>query len=107
MENNNVGKVIQVIGSTLDAQFAEDALPALYNALSLEVERPVKGFTQTPVPMKAGDALMFPPLTIHASAPQTSRTRQRYSVDFRVIRSPEETTKSYFDPFERKVTQRH
>ena len=37
----NVGKITRVIGSTLDASFAEDKLPALYNALSVEVERTV------------------------------------------------------------------
>ena len=45
MENESYGNVVQVIGSTLDAQFAEDALPGIYNALQVEVERPVKGFT--------------------------------------------------------------
>ncbi len=45
MDNLKVGKVIQVIGSTLDAQFPEDHLPGIYNALHVEVERPVKGFT--------------------------------------------------------------
>ncbi len=45
MTNDKYGKVVQVIGSTLDAQFAEDQLPDIYNALQVEVERPVKGFT--------------------------------------------------------------
>ncbi len=45
MQNGKVGKVIQVIGSTLDAQFEEASLPNLYNAMKVEVERPVKGFT--------------------------------------------------------------
>ena len=31
--NGNVGRITQVIGSTLDAQFAEDRLPKIYNAL--------------------------------------------------------------------------
>ncbi|MCK4660703.1 MAG: F0F1 ATP synthase subunit beta [Phycisphaerae bacterium] len=39
----NVGSVIQVIGSTLDAEFAEDALPAIYNALNVVIERKVLG----------------------------------------------------------------
>jgi len=39
----NVGHITQVIGSTLDAHFAEDRLPALYNALKVEVERKVLG----------------------------------------------------------------
>jgi F-type H+-transporting ATPase subunit beta len=47
--SSNIGKITQVIGSTLDAQFAEDAMPALYNALQVEVERKVldKKFTET------------------------------------------------------------
>ncbi len=39
------GTVTQVIGSTLDAQFAEDKLPAIYNALKTEIERTVLGET--------------------------------------------------------------
>ncbi len=45
MQDANYGKVTQVIGSILDAQFAEDKMPDIYNALQVEVERPVKGFT--------------------------------------------------------------
>ena len=30
------GKIVQVIGSTFDAEFAEDALPGIYNALRIE-----------------------------------------------------------------------
>jgi len=36
--SQNVGKVIQVIGSTLDAEFAEGKLPAIYNALVINAE---------------------------------------------------------------------
>ncbi|MCP4131886.1 MAG: F0F1 ATP synthase subunit beta [bacterium] len=36
--SENIGKVVQVIGSTLDAEFAEGKLPELYNALVLETE---------------------------------------------------------------------
>jgi F-type H+-transporting ATPase subunit beta len=43
MENGNWGTVSQVIGSTLDAQFAQDKLPELYNALHVDVERTVLG----------------------------------------------------------------
>ena len=39
----NIGKVTQVIGSTLDAQFAEDQLPAIYNALKVDITRKVLG----------------------------------------------------------------
>jgi F-type H+/Na+-transporting ATPase subunit beta len=46
MENGNYGKVIQVIGSTLDAHFSEDTMPSIYNALRVELERTVLGETQ-------------------------------------------------------------
>jgi F-type H+-transporting ATPase subunit beta len=36
----NVGTINQVIGSTFDAQFSEESLPAIYNALSIEQETP-------------------------------------------------------------------
>lgn len=37
----NTGKITQVIGSTLDAEFAEDRLPRIYNALQCKVDRKV------------------------------------------------------------------
>ncbi len=43
--SNNYGTVTQVIGSTLDAQFAEDQLPSIYNALKVELARTVLGET--------------------------------------------------------------
>ncbi len=46
-DEQNYGTVTQVIGSTLDAQFAEDKLPAIYNALQVEVEQTVLGETKT------------------------------------------------------------
>ncbi|HPB82231.1 MAG TPA: F0F1 ATP synthase subunit beta [Spirochaetota bacterium] len=36
--SQNIGKVVQVIGSTLDAEFPENNLPEIYNALTLNVE---------------------------------------------------------------------
>ncbi len=45
MQNGNYGKVIQVIGSTLDAQFPEDSMPGIYNALQVEIEKTVLGKT--------------------------------------------------------------
>lgn len=36
--SENIGKVVQVIGSTLDAEFPEGNLPAIYNALIIETE---------------------------------------------------------------------
>jgi F-type H+-transporting ATPase subunit beta len=47
MAEKNIGKITQVIGSTLDAQFAEDKLPAIYNALQVEVTQEVMGETIT------------------------------------------------------------
>jgi F-type H+-transporting ATPase subunit beta len=46
---SNVGRITQVIGSTLDAQFAEEKLPKIYNALRVEVKRTVlkETFTET------------------------------------------------------------
>jgi F-type H+-transporting ATPase subunit beta len=38
---NNIGHVTQVIGSTFDAEFPEESLPEIYNALKIETE--VKG----------------------------------------------------------------
>jgi F-type H+-transporting ATPase subunit beta len=32
---NNVGRLTQIIGSTFDVEFAEDALPAIYNAVKI------------------------------------------------------------------------
>jgi F-type H+-transporting ATPase subunit beta len=43
MENSNIGTITQVIGSTLDAHFAEDSLPAIYNALRIDMKRTVRG----------------------------------------------------------------
>jgi F-type H+-transporting ATPase subunit beta len=37
----NLGKVVQIIGSTLDAEF--DVLPAIYNAIEVEITDPVTG----------------------------------------------------------------
>lgn len=34
----NKGKIIQIIGAVVDAQFEENALPALYNALEVQLE---------------------------------------------------------------------
>ncbi len=45
--SENSGKVTQVIGSILDAQFADDNLPEIYNALKVDVQRTVLGETTT------------------------------------------------------------
>ena len=35
-ENENVGKVVQVIGATIDAEYPEGHLPPIYNALKID-----------------------------------------------------------------------
>ena len=35
----STGKVTQIIGSTFDAEFPEDKLPEIYNALTIEQEQ--------------------------------------------------------------------
>ena len=37
--SSNVGKVTQVIGSTFDAEFSDDNLPAIYNAVKIQGEK--------------------------------------------------------------------
>ncbi|HMQ17121.1 MAG TPA: F0F1 ATP synthase subunit beta, partial [Phycisphaerae bacterium] len=39
----NTGRVTQVIGSTLDAEFAEGRLPKIYSALRVAVRSPLAG----------------------------------------------------------------
>ncbi len=46
-EARGTGKVTQVIGSTLDAEFSEDTLPKLYNALKVDIRRQVGTETVT------------------------------------------------------------
>jgi F-type H+-transporting ATPase subunit beta len=36
---NHIGRVTQVIGSTFDAEFGEDSLPAIYNAVKVESDK--------------------------------------------------------------------
>ena len=45
VSQGNFGRVSRVIGSILDAEFDEDQLPAIYNALQVDVERKVLGQT--------------------------------------------------------------
>ncbi len=45
MGDREYGRITRVIGSILDAEFDEERLPAIYNALKVEVERKVLGQT--------------------------------------------------------------
>src|SRR5438552_16386808 len=37
--NGTMGKITQVIGSTCDAEFDEDSMPAIYNAVKIQSEK--------------------------------------------------------------------
>jgi hypothetical protein len=56
--------------------------------------------------MNTGDALLFAPTLLHQSAPHRAR-HERYSVDFRIFPSADDTTKSYYDPFTKTVRRLH
>ncbi|MBP7746275.1 MAG: F0F1 ATP synthase subunit beta [Phycisphaerae bacterium] len=43
----NIGKIVQVIGSTLDAEFSPDKLPRIYNGLQIQVQNKLTGVEQT------------------------------------------------------------
>jgi len=45
VSEGNYGKITRVIGSTLDVEFGETQLPAIYNALKVDIERTVLGET--------------------------------------------------------------
>ena len=38
INENNIGRITQVIGSTFDAEFPADQLPAIYNAVRIDQE---------------------------------------------------------------------
>src|SRR5438309_7976525 len=39
MMEKSIGKITQVIGSTFDAEFEEDSLPAIYNAVKIQSDK--------------------------------------------------------------------
>lgn len=45
--SDNIGKIVQVIGSTLDVEFPPDKLPAIYNGLQAQVKSKLTGAEQT------------------------------------------------------------
>jgi len=38
-ETKQVGRIVQVIGSTFDAEFSEDSMPAIYNAVQIQLKQ--------------------------------------------------------------------
>ena len=71
----NTGQVTQVIGATLDAQFAEDKMPDIYNALRLDVERTVLG--ETTIKDAAGETPGVHPETPPRVGDEPGRSRVR------------------------------
>jgi hypothetical protein len=102
--DDQVGGLILYDGSHLDGSVEHAPNGPWAHGLTELAAHP---YVRHPVHMKLGDALLFPPLLIHESAPHRSTTQLRYSIDFRVFREPEDTTKSYFDPFENRVVRRN
>src|SRR5215216_4761652 len=39
MTGSNIGRITQVIGSTFDAEFEENELPAIYNAVKIDSDK--------------------------------------------------------------------
>ena len=37
----NIGRVVRVVGPVVDLEFSEDSMPAIYNALKVDVETPI------------------------------------------------------------------
>ena len=81
----NVGRVTQVIGSTLDAKFDEARMPTLYNALKVPIERKVLGRTEArhavvrsgPAPGRRRRAAPWPWAPPTASAAAWNRGHRR------------------------------
>ncbi len=46
-QDGNFGKIVQVIGSTLDVAFPPDKLPGIYNGLQIQVKNKLTGVDQT------------------------------------------------------------
>ncbi len=101
--DQEVGGLILYPGSHLDGKMDHAANGPWAHGLSDGAL--LKKYARRAIQMKVGDALIFPPTLIHESAAQLSRTTPRLSIDFRVFREPSDTGKSYYDPFEDRVTR--
>lgn len=96
------GGVIVYTGSQELPESKHEASGAWANRSSVDLSN----YERKHVHMKAGDLLLFAKGLFHESAPHTA-SHLRYSVDFRVIPTPEATSKSYYDPGLRKVVRTH
>jgi ectoine hydroxylase-related dioxygenase (phytanoyl-CoA dioxygenase family) len=101
--DDQVGGIILYDGSHLDGSWEHAPSGPWAHGLAKHQALP---YVKHHVLMKVGDALLFPPLLIHESALHRSPTA-RYSIDFRVFAAPEDTNKSYFDPFEDRIVRRN
>jgi hypothetical protein len=102
--DDEVGGLILYDGSHLDGSVEHAPNGPWAHGLPKPAQLP---YARHAAHMKVGDALLFPPQLIHESAPHRSATRLRYSIDFRVFVAPEDTAKSYFDPFDERVVRRN
>jgi len=97
--DEDCGGLIVYEGSHATDLVKHEASGAWSNKASIDTS----AYSARHVLMSAGDALLFPPTFLHESAPHRSK-RIRYSIDFRVIKNTIDTTKSFYDPFEKLVT---
>ena len=95
------GGVVVYEGSQRDGIVPHESKGAWENSAVADLTQ----YTPRHVLMNPGDILLFPGELLHASAPHRSE-RIRYSIDFRVIKRVEATTKSYYDPFARQIVRR-
>ncbi len=101
--NDEVGGIILYDGSHLDGSVDHAPSGPWAHGLTKPSGLP---YARKHVHMQVGDALLFPPLLIHESAPHRAETL-RYSIDFRVFVAEGDTTKSYYDPFEDRVVRKN
>lgn len=102
--DKEVGGLIMFEGSHLDGVIEQK--PNDHWAFGV-IDSELKDYPKVQVDMKVGGGLLFPSLLLHESAPQLSSTKLRYSVDFRVFRRGDESTKSYYDAKEGRVVRKH
>ena len=46
--NQNIGRIVRVIGPVVDVEFDEGCMPAIYNALKVDADTPVGNVKTTP-----------------------------------------------------------
>jgi hypothetical protein len=97
--NETCGGVIVYEGSHRAEVFQHESSGAWANRARVE---PLEKYPSKHILMEKGDVLLFPPTLLHESALHQSST-VRYSIDYRIFLNKEETSKSYYDPAEKRV----